>query len=145
MNIKRKKNSGGFTLIEIIAVVIIIGILAIVTVPSVSRYIANTRKTAYSSHEESMKRAAESYTIECLDGTNPNCLLPDRGTKQKLYLNELVDKGYLDNLKSTDGKTFCDKNLSYVEIANTGKSNYEYTVCLYCGDYSTDNSSCTKY
>ena len=37
----------GFTLIEIIAVVIILGILAIIAVPTVSNYIESSRKSAY--------------------------------------------------------------------------------------------------
>lgn len=39
------KQNKGFTLIEIISVVIIIGVLLIVVVPSVSRYIEDSRKT----------------------------------------------------------------------------------------------------
>ena len=40
-------NKKGFTLIEVIAVIIIIGILLIVTVPAVSNYINDSRKTSY--------------------------------------------------------------------------------------------------
>ena len=37
----------GFTLIEILAVVIILGVIAMITIPSVSKYINDSRKEAY--------------------------------------------------------------------------------------------------
>lgn len=45
----KKKNSKkeGFTLIELLAVIIILGILMIIAIPSVTEYIANSRKNAY--------------------------------------------------------------------------------------------------
>lgn len=42
-----KKNNKGFTLIEILAVVIILGILLLITIPAVSRYILNSNKSSY--------------------------------------------------------------------------------------------------
>ena len=41
------KNKKGFTLIEILAVIIILGILLIIAVPSISNYINDSRKHAY--------------------------------------------------------------------------------------------------
>ena len=40
-------NKRGFTLIEILAVIIIIGVLLLIAIPSVARYIENSRKSAY--------------------------------------------------------------------------------------------------
>lgn len=41
------RNKNGFTLIEILAVIIILGIIMIIVVPSVSNYINDSRKEAY--------------------------------------------------------------------------------------------------
>ena len=54
------KQNKGFTLIEIISVVIIIGVLLIVVVPSVSRYIEDSRKNTYI-------RSAEGYIQGVMD------------------------------------------------------------------------------
>ena len=43
----KKKNNGGFTLIEILAVIIIIGILLLITIPAVTNYISSSRRSAY--------------------------------------------------------------------------------------------------
>ena len=42
-----KKKKKGFTLIELLAVIIILGILMIIAIPSVTRYINDSRKSAY--------------------------------------------------------------------------------------------------
>lgn len=130
-------------MIEVIATIIIIGILAIITIPAISKYINSTRNTTYGAHEKSMEEAANSMMIDCIN--NNTCDLPDTGEKSLIYLNELTENGYLEALKSTDGKSNCNEILSYVEIENTGNANYEYKACLYCGDYVTDDNVCTKY
>ncbi len=45
-NFKKKKNKA-FTLIELLAVIIILGILMIIAIPSVTSYISDSRKNAY--------------------------------------------------------------------------------------------------
>lgn len=40
-------NKKGFTLIEILAVIIILGILMVIAIPSVTKYIESSRKSAY--------------------------------------------------------------------------------------------------
>ena len=43
----KKVDNKGFTLVEIIAVVIILGVLLLIAVPTISNYIAGSRKTTY--------------------------------------------------------------------------------------------------
>ena len=45
--VNKKKRSKAFTLIELLAVIIILGILMIIAIPSVTTYINNSRKSAY--------------------------------------------------------------------------------------------------
>ena len=44
---KKKSHSVAFTLIELLAVIIILGVLMLVAIPSVTSYIGNSRKSAY--------------------------------------------------------------------------------------------------
>ena len=142
---KRKKSKElAFTLIEIIAVIIIIGIIALIAVPSVSKYINDSRNTAYISYEHTMEDAAKNRVIKCINGEEPKCDIPRENESEMVYLNELVDKGYVELMKNPQEPGFCDSELSYVEIANTG-NDYEYTACLYCGQYKTDKALCTTY
>lgn len=45
--IKKNKKKNGFTLIEILAVIVILGVVMLIAVPSVSEYILNSRKETY--------------------------------------------------------------------------------------------------
>ena len=136
-------NKKGFTLIEIIAVVIIIGIIALIAIPSVSSYINNTRNTTYKAHEKTMEEAAQALTIEVINGKD-SFALPKRGDHAEVFLNELVDKEYLDSLKDPNTGELCNESMSYVIIKNIGSSNYDYKSCLYCGSYITDNDECSS-
>jgi len=136
-------NKKGFTLIELLAVIVIMGILALIIVPIVSNYITETRKDTYKAHETTMIEAAKSLTVECINGAE-TCTLPKEGQTEEVYLNELIDKSFAQRLQNPQGEGYCNSNLSYVRITNTGNSNYEYEACLYCGNYASDSSSCAS-
>ncbi len=44
---KKKRRSFAFTLIELLAVIIILGVLMLVAIPSITSYIGNSRKSPY--------------------------------------------------------------------------------------------------
>ena len=131
----------GFTLIEIIAVVIIIGVLALIVVPSVSSYIFSSRKTAYNAHEKSMEEAAKSMTVEVINGKD-NYALPRRGNFSSVTLKELVNKELIKGLQDPQTGEKCNDELSYVIIKAVDDDSYDYQACLYCGSYVTESDEC---
>ena len=138
-----KKNNKGFTLIEIISVIIIIGIISLIAVPAISQYVEKSKNTALTAYEKSMEAAAKNQIVKCLEG-NEKCNLPKEDNKIKIYLSELIDEGYIDEMKNPETSEFCESFLSYVEVENIG-NDYEYTACLFCGDYTTQRNACTDY
>ena len=139
----KKKN--GFTLVEIIAAVIVMGIIAIIAVPSVIRYINDSTETTFLSYEHSMREAAKNHVIKCISDNDPSCLLPEQGEKKIVYLSDLVNSGYIDEFKDPNSENFCESEISYIEISNSGNADFQYTACLYCGDYKTNDAVCTTY
>ena len=135
----------GFTLIEIIAVIIIIGILMIITIPNISGFLSDSRVSAYKSHEKTMEEAARSYTIECIKNNEQGCYLPREGEEINILLGELEEKEFLEKLQDPSNQgAYCNPEESYVKIGKSYEVDYDYTVCLYCGTYSTENSGCSK-
>ena len=133
----------GFTLIEILAVIVILGIVAMIAIPVVSSYISNTRNKTFEAHETNMIEAAKSFMIECIDGKE-NCTLPTERNASEIYLSELIDKGFSEKLQDPQGDGYCSESLSYVRVINKGNSKFEYHSCLYCGNYVTEDDGCVE-
>ena len=132
------KNRKGFSLVELIAVIIIIGIIGIISIPVVSNFINSSQEQTYRTYEKSMANAAENEVIKCESDPSFTCVLPDTvNEKKRIQLNQLIDNGFIDNMKNPDSEEFCDGEKSYVEVTKTGMSDYEYVACLHCGEYVT--------
>lgn len=78
------RNKRGFTLIEILIVVAIIGILAAIAVPNVTRALQTAKTNADAANIASLQNAVEMYYID--NGAWP---------EPEGFQTELVNKGYL--------------------------------------------------
>ena len=108
------KNNKGFTLVETIAVIIILGIVLSIAVPSITNVVKSTNKNRMISDAETFISEVKEYVESDTIGNTP---------KDNKY--KLVDiKSKLS--KSPYGKEY--KKNSYVDITN-------YSVCLTDGEY----------
>lgn len=136
-----KKNNKGFTLVEILAVIIIIGVIATIAAPSVSKYISGSKLTTFIAYEDSMEDAAKNAVLDCVGKNSSKCELPEKGETREFKLSYLISEGFIDPIKTSKGNS-CDFDKSFVRVENRGNLNYKFNVCLYCGEYTSDNSLC---
>ncbi|RKQ29888.1 competence type IV pilus major pilin ComGC [Oceanobacillus halophilus] len=110
---KMLKKEKGFTLVELLAVIAILGIIVAIAVPTIGNLITNSETKAKDANEELFENAARlAYTA----GYN---------TEATQYtLSELVDAGYLDeipNVPGTDSKYDAGVEIKDGSDANGGK------------------------
>lgn len=128
------KNKKGFTLIEILAAITILGILTGIAVVSVTKVIENGKKEHYNAAEENMSLAGQSYVQQ-----NRSALPKAIGQKQKVYLKTLVDKKYIQPVKDYSDNE-CDLEKSYVQIYKYSQSDYSYVTYLKCPGYTSEET-----
>jgi type IV pilus assembly protein PilA len=126
MKMKRKtkrvmvnlKNSGmiqndrGMTLIELLAVLVILGIISAIAITVMTKVIENTRDRAFVANALIMKEAATYYIRqEIAAGHSP---------KEKITYKELAERQFIDSFKDPDtGNELQPSEESYVEITGT--------------------------
>ena len=150
-----KKN--GFTLIELIVVIMLIGLLMVITVPNIIKVSKNTKEAAYKTKIDIIESAArdfgESNKTAIIKGTNPLkndnkhslVVLDDidsrTGEVKQISFNEDVALAPDENY-GTDNRTYRGIRVSLKDLADNGVLSYDKTnQCETCGadkDYYND-------
>lgn len=116
------KNNKAFTLIELLAVVTILTILALIITPVIDKNIKKSKEQTYKTQIENIRMAARAYYSDNI------LLMPTENTSTTITLQELIEEDYIsNNIKNPKtGKPFTEN--IYVELKNTN-GKYEYLVC----------------
>lgn len=85
----------GFTLTEVLGVIVILGLIALIVFPNVSKSIKNSRKKLYEQQVDLIEKNARRWGVEHSD------LLPESGIYY-LELSELVSGGYVTQKELKD-------------------------------------------
>jgi len=149
---KNQINKKGFSLIELLAVIVLLGVIGTIAVVAYNSYYDKSQVKVYQNYEEGMQEAAMEYIIDTGD-------MPTATRKLRLTLKYLVGDekynekyaipAYLTRFKSPRGSSDTCLDQSYVEVSQKpkqettdGKIDYnkslEYKVCLVCNEYKSE-------
>lgn len=125
---KIRKNESGFTLIELIAVVALLGIISVFMFPSLARIMNDNNKAPCEYYEKAMVEAARSYiNKESYDILEANNGFP---SNYKLTTEQLISLDYLSQF-SDKRTTIRSGSYVIVNYDSTTKS-YTYVPHLTC-------------
>ena len=117
----------GFTLVELLAVIVILAIIALITTVVVINIIETVKIRKYKVEEKSLEKAAELYY------TNSQ-IFP---FQDEISLNTLVEKGFINSVKDTGNGSTCEGKV-------IKDNNGELKGCLKCSNYVTEGCGYVK-
>ena len=117
-----KKNKNAFTLVELLAVIVILSLLILVAVSTVSSQYKNGKDELYDSQLQSIRLSAEMW------GSDNKTKLTSINDCVSLTLGYLKDEGYVDiNIKNTYTSKPFDDDEVFVNITKE-EHRYNYEV-----------------
>ena len=134
-NMKRLNNKG-FTLVEILGTVAILGILTGIAIQAYSRYISSSRNKAYQFMVQSAETAMENYVMEYPSVTSAT-------------FQELNEKGYLKLTKDpTNSSKVCKGKVTLEtgsgDVNGVSLNSYTTSICCINYNYTYHNNHKTK-
>lgn len=122
---KENSKNKGFTLVELLAVIVVLAIVMVIAAVSVGPIIDNARKGAFASSGNSIISAVESAVAsDEILGTTKTCYT----------VAELIDNGYLRKIEKAPASNPTTGYAGKVTVTKSG-ANYTYAITLY--DYKT--------
>ena len=141
-------NKKGFTLIEILGVIVIMGLILIVAIPTMSRMIHNNNNQEYDNYNKLVREAAELYASKVKDKIGSSKYI---GCAQ-VDLNTLINEGYVQVFN--DPEVTCTTGDEKIKIRNN-KGSIKVNFQLICkrgtkeeyntGSENNDKDTCTAY
>lgn len=116
------KKTRGFTLVELLAVMVILAVIAVIVFPTIEDYVTGSKDNAYQNQIHNIEAAAKNWAAD-----HPE-KIPDEGGKYTVTLSELQSGNYIESVTNPKTDTPFSGTTS-IEISNQSGS-YIYKVTL---------------
>ncbi len=154
-----KLNNKGFTLVEVLAVIVILGVLATIMVPAATNMIGDNKEKQYKNLEKTILSSAKVYMSDhryniTLEGS---CNISETRTIRSIKIKEnpdviheinnqikirylIEDNDLQENIKNPINNKTLDINNSYIYVEYSCKTrDYIYGSCFIDDDKCTDD------
>ena len=114
----------GFTLAELLVVILVLGLIATITTPIVTNFITTSRQKACERQKEMILDATKRYVS---DNAGNFSLNSEKCEGKGIDIQELQDDGYLDDeLKNPKTNTLFDKGACILIEEDSSYNQYKY-------------------
>ncbi len=132
-----QKKQNGFTMVELLASFVILGVIMAIAVPTISYFLKGNSKDYYNQLEKTVSSSGQDFFNDYRSN-----LPKDIGNIKKISIKDLQSQKYITEIKGIDKKD-CDGDVVVQKLAN---GNYSYTACLKCekknnGNYEYNSSA----
>ena len=122
------RNNKGFSFVELLAVVVILGLLAVIGIATTSSLVDKAKKDKVDSQKNTVTSSAQSYLQD-----NKNLVPKIIGETKIIRISDLKNSKYLtEDITNENGESCMEK--SFVRVYKLSNTEYTYTTFLYCGD-----------
>ena len=119
-------NKKGVTLVELIAVLVIMGLIATILLPNMNKIIQGSKRTSGNIQESEIIEAAKNYLADNIEDS----ITFDNNSTAYITLEQLLDGGYLSR-EPKEPKTGDSYDLTHSKVVVTKNNNkYTYTLSL---------------
>ena len=119
-------NKKGFTLIELVGVIVLLGIMAVITVPIVRNITKDAKQKGYEKQINVVLESSKNWAIQNTD------LLPENNTSILVKMDTLKKDGFLENRKIINPVNNEEMNGCAKITYNTDFNQYEYEYNAEC-------------
>ena len=128
------KNRNGFTLVEVLAVIVVLGFISTIFIPNALKILKSNNLKIYKIKEQELEKSASDYVLY-----ENSFVPPTAGEEKYITMSQLVAGSYMNKILDSSSGNECK---AFVKVTLNDIYGYNYEACLICEEYKTNKDFC---